>query len=585
MAKKETEEKEEGVFDINDPILLENMILTQDVKHPVTGVSMLTRGNILTEKTITQLQNVAVKRVSAAPYAEESIAIAAGQVRDYFHSIEKIIGAKSLSVRNAAAIFRDMEGAKEFEQIVYNQMQNVLHYFNDHAVDSLVKLNAHHPDSAHHSIITGFNAMAIAKAMGWKEEAVLEASMATVTHDIGKVRVSLDTLDVSGEPDAKQREETQLHALFGGALLERGSLNNATMVALNHHEWYASVKGEGYGGLTLFRDMARKELDLDVDTYLAQASPQQLEITQICTVANEVASLEELRPEMAALSPFEVLLAMHKSARLGQFNPKIFSVWHKIYLRKNHRFMTKGLRVPLPPEKGQFIQHAGNAFIKLAATIRKLSLAELKQMELLPILKSYVFDLAAIEKDDGISIDRIERRGIEVHERKLENLGINPEKQVTVLLPAKEKRLTLEDMLGFGLADGKLADKKVANLLKRAKGSLTLPDLYQVGIQFSKKQLDSVGERLYVPISYELLVVKELGESRALFAVVREGDRLEELEKGNAYNSLDPLQSYLLNKIGLIELDFSDLTTEPPDLSGIVQGAHWQARKEKPAPS
>lgn len=577
MATSKSEESKEGIFDIEDPVLLKHMILTQDVKHPVSGVSMLTKGNVLTERSVLQLTNVGIKTVFAAPHAEESIALAVEQVRDYFDSVEKIIGANGMSVRNAASLFQEMASAKELEQIVRSQMKNVFHYFNDHAADTLVKLNKHHPSSAHHSVITGFNAMSITNELRWEEEEVLEAVMAAMTHDIGKVKVSLETLEWPGSLNEKQQEESELHTLFGGALLQQGSLNSAAMVALNHHEWFAKVEGKGYGSLTKFRVAAKNDLGLDVDQYIAQSEPKKLEIIQIGAIADMVAALEEIRSPKGTLPPFKVLIIMNHDAKLGHFNPELFRAWHKIYTRKHRHLLPKGLRVSFPREKEQRVERAGKPFFQLHATIRKLSYEELERMELFSLLKSYVFDLKAIEKDNGIAIDRIERRGIEVNKKKLATLDINPEKQVMVLLPAKEMRLSVDDLLKLRINPSKLAEKKVANLLRQCKDNLTLPDLAKVDIQFSKEQLVLLGDGLYKKIFYDLLVIEELSASRALFAIVREGNRLEDLEKSNAYNNLDPLQSYLLNKIGLVELEFADLTTALPDMAHIVRAGCWNA--------
>ena len=577
MAVSKAEEGKEGIFDIEDPILLKHMILTQDVKHPISGVSMLTKGNVLTEKAVQQLVNVGIKTIIAAPQAEESIALAAEQVRDYFDSVEKIIGANGMSVRNAASLFQEMASAKELEQIVRNQMENVFRYFNEHAADTLIKLNNHHPSSAHHSVITGFNAMAITKELLWEEEAVLEAVMAAMTHDIGKVNVSLETLEWPGGLNDKQREETELHTLFGGALLQQGSFSSAAMVALNHHEWFAKVDGKGYGSLTKYREAAKNDLELDVDQYISQSDPKKLEIIQIAAIADMVAALEEIRSPKGTLPPFKVLIIMNHDAKLGHFKPELFRVWHKIYTRKHRHLLPKGLRVSFPREKERVVERASKPFFQLQATIRKLTYEELERMELFSLLKSYVFDLKAIEKDNGITIDRIERRGIEVNKKKLATLEINPEKQVTVLLPAKEIRLSMDDLLDMRINPSKLAEKRVANLLRQSKDDFTLPDLAKVDIQFSKEQLARLGDRLYKKIYYDLLVVEELSASRALFAIVREGNRLEDLEKSNAYNSLDPLQSYLLNKIGLVELEFADLTTELPDMTHVVRAGYWDS--------
>lgn len=579
-----TEGLQPGMYAVDDPTLLEHMVLTKSVKHPKTGVALLTRGHVLTPRTLNQLVNVGIDTVSAAPLAEESVLIAVEHIRDYLHSVEKIIGTKNQTVRNATALFQEMESTRELETVMRRQMQNVLNYFNPHAVDALIDLNKHHPTSAHHSIITGFNAMCIAKALHWDDEEVLEATMAAITHDVGKTKVDLSTLEWPGKLNPKQWQEVQLHTLFGGMLAKKEAVNTAVMVALNHHEWYADIKRAGtvmgYGALTLFRKVARESVGVDVDAYLTHATPRQVEMIQISAIADMVGALEEKRTYKEVFPPLKVLIAMNGDALLGHFNPEHYRVWHKLYIRKHRCLLPKGLRITLPKEKKRAIERQNKQFIGLDVVTRKISYADLKRMGLLKILKNHLFDLKAIEKDDGINIDRIESRGIEIHKARLEALNINPRKKMLVLLPANEKRLTLDNLLQLGAGESVLAHRKLAALLKQSKDGVTLPELYHLGIQFSKEQLASVGESLQRQIVYDLIVIEELDTTRALFAVVRAGDRIENLEKGNAYNTLDPLQHYLLNKIGVVELDFSALTTTLPDMEHVIQGAHWMPKPQ-----
>ena len=577
-TEKETDEKtdEVGLYSIEDPILLNNMVLTKNVRHPRTGVNLLTKGNLLTTKSIDQLKNVQVKTVYAMPYAEEIMDDAVEKIQNYFQSVDKIIETKGISLNDAAALFRDMEVAKELRQVVDNQMRNVLRYFNENAADALIKLNNHHPDSAHHSIISGFNAMAIAKALGWSEEEILETTMATMTHDLGKVKVPLDTLAWPGGLNDKQWKETQLHPLFGGTLLNQGTLTHTGMVAMNHHEWFSSLTGRGYGSLTKFRESTKTDLGLDVDEYLSQATPRQVEMTQICAMADMVTALEEVRSYKGALPPIKVLIIMNDDAKKGHFNPAHYRAWHAMYTRKHSRLLPKNLRISLPREMEVNIQRNNKKFISLEAKIRKLSFDELEQMDLLLRLKHLAFDLDIIKKNNGISLERIEKRGnLKINVKKMEDLGINPEKRVTVLLPADEIRLGLSDMRALGVDEDKLHKKMFLHLLGQSQGSLSVQELNKAGIQFSREQLASVEGSLKKKIFYDLLVTEELGPCNALFAIVREGDRLEDLGKANTLDTLDPLRSYLLNQIGIVELNLSALTTTLPDMSGVVRGEHW----------
>lgn len=572
-------------FAINDPALLNDMLLSDNICHPVTGVVLLTKGSQLTSKMVHQLGNMGIATVRAVPYAEEQMVEAVSQVQGYLNSVEKIISVKGQSVNNAALLFQEMQEVKELQKMMREQMRGVMLHFNEQASESLVQLNNHHPNSAHHSIITGFNAMAIARELRWSEEDVLEVTMASMVHDVGKAKVPLGTLEWPGALNDAQWQEMNLHTLFGGKLLHQGSLSTSCMVALNHHEWYADVGDKGYGSLTLFRDIAKEALGLDVDLYLSLASPRHLEMIQVSALADMVAALEEIRSYKGALPPFKVLVIMNSDARLGHFNPEHYRAWHALYLRKHRQILTRGMRFALPREKEQSIVRDGKSFIALDALVRKLSYEELKKAELLPRLKAGFFDLEMIQKSDGISIDRMKRRGIEVNESRLAALGINLEKKVKILLPAMEKRLTRADLLRFGVPAKKMTDRRLIKQLEQSKNGVSLPELAKYGIQLAKEDLAADGDTLNKKIFYDLVVVEEVAYSRAVFAIVREGNNLDELEKEDVYDGLDPLQNYLLNKIGLVELDFSELTSELPDMSQVVRADYWEARSAVAASS
>ncbi|MBF0184866.1 MAG: HD domain-containing protein [Magnetococcales bacterium] len=565
-------------YAINDPLLLEEMVLSKSVYHPETGVVLLTHGSMLSDRLISQLKKMGVTEIEAEPFAEQCLLEAVEQTKVYLHSIEQIITTKGQSVNNAAVLMQEMKEFRELRFLMRSQMQKVLQHFNPRAIEGLVQLNNHHPNSAHHSIITGFNAMSIARELGWLEEKVLELVMAAMVHDVGKSTVPLNTLDWPGRLSDSQWKDMHLHTLLGGKLLHEGELSISSMVALNHHEWYASVKGKGYGSLTLFREMAKEELGLDVEQFLQVSDPHTIEMIQISTIADMVAALEEIRSYKGALPPFKVLVIMNEDARMGHFNPALYRAWHATYLRKHRQLLPRGMRFALPREKEERFERDGKNFIVLHAMVRRFTYEELKKLGLLRRLSTHFFDLEAIRQSDGIAIDRMLRRGMTIDEEKCRTLGITPHKPIKVVLPATEKRLDRADLLELGFSEKKLAVSKVAKALERAKNGLSLAELNRAGITVEKELLPALGERINRKIFYDLVVVEELGYSRALFSIVREGDRLEVLEQADGYNDLDPLQDYLLNKIGPVEVDFSDLTVEIPNMGHLSPGSYWQVQ-------
>ncbi|MBF0428127.1 MAG: HD domain-containing protein, partial [Magnetococcales bacterium] len=562
------DEQLQGTFSLKDP-RLPFMLLAEPVCHPESGAILFTGGCTLTPTIIFQLRSIGVTTVEALSYASHLVEETVGMVEQYMRAVEEIIRVHGQSARSYAAYSWYMAQLKELQQMMQERMGIVQQYFNEHAAGSLVELENYHARTAHHCVTTSFYAMDIARELQWKKEPIFETAMAALTHDIGKVQVSQDTLEWLGILNDAQWKEIQLHTLVGGRLLQQGSLNSPTMTALNHHEWYADVEGKGYGALTTFREIARNTLKLDIDIYLAHALPRQLEIVQIVSIADMVSALEESYAYREALPPVKVLLIMNNDARLGHFNPEIFKAWHTLYVRKHRKLLYKGVRISPPCEKDRLVVRDKDLFIGLDVVVRHLSYEDLAQLDLLRRLKSGQFDPDVIKKHGKISMDRLRLAGIEVNPRRLASLGIQPERQAKMLLPMMETRLTRDELLRAGISAAVLDAQRVGVRPQHLNNGLSLAELDKMGIRLSKEQLAAGGKSIKKKICYEMLVVEELDDTRALFAIVREGDDLEALEHANMRGTLDPLRNYLLNKIGLVEMDLRDRLALP-DLSHVV---------------
>ncbi|MBF0193703.1 MAG: hypothetical protein HQL71_04055 [Magnetococcales bacterium] len=648
---------ESAEYDINDPTLLQNMMLSQSVKHPDTGVVLITRKTPITEKIVFQLTKRDIERVWASPIAGEMLEEAVTEVSQIFSLVEDIISAKGQSIQSAVSSYQEMSQVKELQGMVKKRMKDVLHLFNPRAADAMIELNNHHPNTAHHSIISGFNVMAIAKELGWDEEQTLNGVMAAMQHDIGKIKVRLDTLEWPGRLNKKQWGEMKLHSLFGGRLLYDGELDLPVMVALTHHEWYSTVPGKGYGGFSLFRSYLKKGMKIDVTEYLKKASQQDLEIMQVSAMADMVSALEEIRSYKGALAPFKVLVIMNSDAQMGHFNPKHYRAWHATYLSKHDTLLPKGLRVALPREKEQklfvpgpstkllrpvelltfseleklgvipYLYQRGldvdrirrrgglvlerlrrldaskgalkdiltpEAFKKHDITLvkkvmprerqliafeafsRSLSYKSLEKMELLFSLKQKRFDLDLIKKNDGISISRLKSRGIDVKAKKMERLGINPLRSFKVKLPGFEERLSLEDLTKLGIPHSELKRKGLLTMAEKSRNGLALSLLNKKGFSITPKNLVKALIDAEKKIFYDIIVVNPINAVRAEFAIVREGDDLEALEKRHKLKTLDTIQNYLYEDVGIVELDFSDLLDIPEGLDELKMGDHWR---------
>lgn len=642
-------------YNLDDPALLENMMLADHVKHPETGVVLRTRGALLTPALIRKLRSRGIDSVCATPLAVEKVEQTVTQVRKIFATLEEIIVTKSQSVEDLAMHFQEMASVQQLNELIKKHVREIFHLFNHRAIDALIQLNNHHPDSAHHSVITGFNVASIARPLGWSEEKTLEAVLSAMQHDIGKIKVKLDTLVWPKALDKTQWQEIQLHSLFGGRLLYDGELKIAVMVALVHHEWFASVPGKGYGALTCFRDPLKTTMGIDVDAYLAQANSDQLDTLQVCALADMVAALEEIRSYKGPLVPFKVLVIMNSDAKMGHFNPALYQAWHKFYTKKNTHLLPVGLCVALPREKEKIIFRPGrgkilphpveiltfsemerlglvaplqdqkidldrvrrrgglrleaiqkhlepgghlalvspealrrhriiakkttlpieNQMIGLDAIVGKLTFDELQRLNLLHKMEQRNFDLDLVRKAGGILLSRLEHRGIEISANKLTKLGIVVRKEELIQLPAFEGRLSFDDLIRLGFSKREFEEKGLLDLLVNSRNGASIPHLRKKGILVSEKAIEDAGIDPERKIFYDIIVEREIDHARGEFAIVREGNHLGDIKRAEGTQDLDPIQDYLVNKVGVVELNFEDLVALP-DLSGITMGDHWK---------
>jgi hypothetical protein len=476
-------------------------------------------------------------------------------------------------------------------------------------------------------------------------------------HDLGKIKVRLETLEWPGRLDKKRWGEIKLHSLFGGRLLYEGTLDLPVLVALTHHEWYSKVPGKGYGGFSTFRSYLKKGMDIDIESYLKEATEDDLQIMQVSAMADMVSALEEIRSYKGALAPFKVLVIMNSDAQMGHFNPEQFAAWHSVYTRKHATLLPEDLRVALPREKEQKMFTPGpvrklgrpielltyremdrldliprllsrgldvdrirrrgglvldrlrslegskgslgslvtpealkekninpvkvampreRQFIALEAFSRSLSYGDLKRLDLLYTLKQKRFDLELIKKNDGIRISRLEGRNIEIRESKLDRLGINPIRPFTLQLPGFEDRLSVDDLLKLGYSLDELKRMRLYKYIEKSRNGASISLLKKYGLQLTNQELARAKIDPEKKIFYDIIVIKPINQVRAEFAVVREGDDLKTLEQGHKSNSLDNIQKYLYDSIGIIELDFADLLDLPGDLDRIQIGEHWR---------
>ncbi|MBF0138129.1 MAG: hypothetical protein H7833_20175 [Magnetococcus sp. DMHC-1] len=651
-------------------LLNKGMELAQDIPNGHGGW-LYRKGEKISPGVADRLKELAVKgfvsRILAQPVGIKTLTQAAAQMEKAFDVIEKILIHEDLLAMTAIEILRNHEEFRNFQSTVRRNMEMVFHNFTPMAVQRLNELQQHHPGSGNHSIITGLNEMVLAKSMGLSEVETINRVMAIVQHDIGKTRVSLKTLNWPEALNPKQWQEMQLHALFGFQLLyDPNDISLAACTALLHHEWYASVPGKGYGGLTLFREALLRQYGLDMAQKLRDMGPEAVETVQQASIVDMVAALEEIRSYKKRIGPFKVLIIMVSDARMGHFNPRIFATWYQQYRRDNPRLLSRGFNVALPREierkgftkareikllkplavltlpeldslgltrdiLGSFqvdkarrqgglslrevrlvwekagIQENLDAalqrcridlhknslqvedqMIVLESVRHWITIEQLERADLIPTLMSQRFSLDVIRAEGGMTLEKLTSRGsLRLIAARVQKFGLDQGKPHPVLLPAYEHRLSPTQLDKLGLT-GILADKEVkipayGIRVDRLATHHVFPHatlLQQVGLPpakhtlFTPELLTHLGYDTEIKIFYDILVVEEIdGVVRAKVAFTREGDAWQEMRSAPPGN-LDTLQAYLLNNIGVVEMNFSKVI-ELPDLGHVRMGAHW----------
>ncbi|MBF0157123.1 MAG: hypothetical protein HQL57_08070 [Magnetococcales bacterium] len=656
MTDHASQELQPGEYLLSDPLLLQGMRLSQDIKVPGgIGAILLARYTPITANLIERLRKHGVETLFAEPIQEQSVVSSVEQMERMFAVIEDIVSRATRGLDDVGEALQNRQQIRLLESLMQSNLSDIESLFSADPTEKLLALTQHHNGTARHSIVASFHMMAIGRELGWNGAKIVRGAMAAFTHDIGKTAVKLETLDCPGRLDGKQWQEMQLHSLMGGRLLyRRGEAPDLPMLtALLHHEWYADVKGKGYGGLSLFANHIRKSLQLDIPKIVSELDPDDLDIIQATALVDMVSALEERRAYKRELDSFKVLVIMNSDASLGHFNPRHYAAWHRIYLRQYPNLLPRERRVALPREKErrifqpnapkkvppvelltfremerlgimtllghvgmdvERIRRRGGLLLKILNQIKKeknldfdcsvdallaaginpvkeeivteqemieldvwrewLTWDELEKSGLSGMAKMHQFDIGSIQKEGGISPERLNKRGVPVNWKKLERLGIQPLKRWTARLPGSEHRLTPEDLNKLGIGEGELARTGCLERVKKIKSGVPLTWLRERGLAIPNAALSKNGIDPVRKVFYDIQVTEEISQTRAKFLLLREGDDLKSLIEANERSELEPIQDLLLNKVGEVVMDFTELVALP-DLSRTTQGPHW----------
>jgi putative nucleotidyltransferase with HDIG domain len=168
-------------------------------------------------------------------------------------------------------------------------------------------IDARDPYTLGHSTRVAKLARKIGEAFGFSHEELEDLEVASLFHDVGKLKTPDALLHKDGPLDALEHREVANHSEHGAAILSRApSLQKYIAAVRHHHEWY---NGEGYP------DRLRGE---DIPLHAA-----------IIGVADAFDAMTSIRPYKNSFSRADALDELARCSGT-QFNPQVVEVFHKV---------------------------------------------------------------------------------------------------------------------------------------------------------------------------------------------------------------------------------------------------------------
>ena len=537
-----------GEYLLSNPALLQGMRMMHAIQMPGSAAILVAQYSPITETLLAHLKARGIKTLFAEFIEEKSLPAAAEYAEEMFQVVDNIIKDSIGKIKDMAVAFQHRRNQQALEQLMRDNLHEVENLFLSDPTEKLVALTRYHTGTARHSIIASFHMMALGRELGWSDKKIVQSAIAIFNHDIGKTKVSLETLTWPGKLNNVQWKEMQYHPLLGALLLHRADEppDMLMLVALLHHEWYAAVPGKGYGGLTLFADYLKQSANLDMREVISSMSADELDIIQVSSLVDMLSALEERRSYKQELDAVKVMIIMNSDAQLGHFAPSHYAAWHRIYQRQHPNLLPLGRRVALPREKERRI------FLPLSP----------KKVKSLPLLTYYELEklnFLAPLKNVGMDVERIRRRGgllLKVVQEMKEAKGLQFDCSpaalkaagVTLLkdriiaeaemieLDGWREWLTLEELQQTGLLATAQSHHFDIGIIRKA-GGISPDRLTKRGIRISKQKLKRLGIELLkkwtmrLPASENRLTLADLAKLGVGEAQLKKANCLEKAKK------------------------------------------------------
>lgn len=168
-------------------------------------------------------------------------------------------------------------------------------------------IDARDPYTLGHSTRVAKYARQIGEAFGFSHEELEDLEVASLFHDVGKLKTPDALLHKDGPLDTLEHREVANHSEHGAAILSRApSLQKYIPAVRHHHEWY---DGEGYP------DRLRGE---DIPLHAA-----------IISVADAFDAMTSVRPYKNSFSRADALDELARCSGT-QFHPLVVAVFHSV---------------------------------------------------------------------------------------------------------------------------------------------------------------------------------------------------------------------------------------------------------------
>lgn len=230
------------MFRIKVEQLTPGMVLAQDVLIPRTGVTLLPSSTTLTMEMIRRIGHFNIDEVYIAPMEksdkeknEEILAPVMAETHE-----------KSVAVVEQLITNYDTNDQSGYSQAVLDGLVGDL--LEQVKMDADLLLNLTHMKSYDnylfsHAVNVSIISILIGEQLGYSKEELNLLGVAALLHDIGMLKISVETWKKNGTLTPTEHQEVRKHPEYGAQFLAANMPEDIRAVAAEHHERY---DGSGY---------------------------------------------------------------------------------------------------------------------------------------------------------------------------------------------------------------------------------------------------------------------------------------------------------------------------------------------------